>query len=100
MLASAVAVLVAPSGAGRSQPIARLSASLFVAYVLVLILTGFSVTNFRSFGPSWPTSLSHIQQTQCLGASPDKVVSVPTEKAVKPFPPGFSVTLKCGDLPP
>jgi hypothetical protein len=100
MLASAVAVLVAPSGSSRDRTIVRLSGSLFVAYVLVVVLTGFSVTNLRSVGPSWSSSLAHIQQTQCLTANSDKLVNVPTQQPNPPFIAPFPVTLRCQDLPP
>ena len=100
MLASAVAVLVAPSGSGRSLTRARVDATLFVIYALVLTITGFSVTNLRSQGLNWSNSVTHIQQTQCVGASPDKLVRVPTVPPEFLSGEFFPVTLPCRDLSP
>jgi hypothetical protein len=100
MLASAMAVLIAPAGTQRSRIVARVGRPLFVAYVLVLTITGFSVTNVRSAGPSWSESMTHVQQTQCIGAGPNKLVQVPTQQPNFAFGNNvFPVILPCRDLP-
>lgn len=64
MLASAIAVLVAPVGPGKERTIATVGRPVFVGFVVVSVLVGFSVTNLRSRGPNWSTSLSQTYRAK------------------------------------
>ncbi len=101
MLGSAVAVLVAPADSSRDRKIARIGRPVFAVYILLLIATGFSVTNTRSSGPTWSASVTQTYRSECLGAEPDKSVAIPTEKpSWLSSSPQFPVTLPCRDLSP
>jgi len=95
LLSSAAAVLLAPSGAGRSRPIARIGRPVFVAHVVVLTLVGFAVVIPRSVSPRWRASVDQRYQAECIGAPPDKLVAL-SISAVG----AFKVTLPCGRLAP
>jgi hypothetical protein len=97
LLASAVAVLVAPQGPGRARRTAAIGRPIFVIYISVLTLVGFSVTNPRSAGPSWSASAGRTYRTRCEGANSDKLVDVPTARTLlstRTWP----VTVRCRDL--
>jgi hypothetical protein len=100
MLGSAVAVLVAPADRSRDRTTARLGRPIFAGYVLVLILSGFFISNTRSTAPTWSTSLSYTYQADCQGARSTKLVEVPTEKFSYFGVQFFPVTLPCHDLAP
>jgi hypothetical protein len=93
LLASALAILVAPPARSRSQWISRVGRPLFVAQIIVLIIIGFSVTTYRSESPSWSRSVTQAYRLHCVGSSPNKLVEVQTD-AAKFWP----VTLPCRDL--
>ncbi len=101
LLASAVAILVAPAGPERTRPIATFGRPVFVAFVVVSIAVGFSVTNIRSQGPDWSTSLTRTYEAHCVGDSPSKEVAVPTRE---PQPGAifvaqeYQVVLPCRDF--
>jgi hypothetical protein len=99
MLGSAVAVLVAPADRSRNRTIARIGRPVFAAYVLVLVVSNFSVSNIRSVAPTWAASLSQTYREDCVGASPDKVVEIPTQRANYFFgKASWAVSLPCRDL--
>jgi hypothetical protein len=100
MLASAVAVLIAPAGGSRNRTIARIGRPVFAVYMVALIVTGFSVTNARSSDPLWSASLTRTYRADCIGAYPNKLVEVRTWKASFLAPDLFPVTLPCRDLSP
>jgi hypothetical protein len=93
LLASAVAVLVADPTRQRSRWIARVGPPLFVAQVLVVTIIGFSVTNYRSESPVWSNSVTFTSETECHGASPNKVVGVKTD-----YLNAWPIDLTCRDL--
>ena len=99
MLASAAAMLIAPPGAGKRRVVTRVGPPIFAAYCVVLIVTGFSVTNGRSSDPAWPTSVSQTYQLECVGKNPGKIVQVDTEKP-SIFGSPFAVPVPCRDLAP
>ena len=94
LLASAVAVLVeSPSPPGR-QLFFRIAKVLLVTQIAVLTIVCFRVFNYRSEGPNWASSMASISEKQCVLASPNKEVKVPTDAF------GFwTVELPCGDVP-
>jgi hypothetical protein len=92
LLASAVAVLVAPDGRGRDRLVARVARPVFVAQVALLAVLGFAVTNDRSRGPTWKESVETTYELECVDAPASKVVEVPTSLE------RFTVSLECGDL--
>ncbi|HEY5171434.1 MAG TPA: hypothetical protein VIK54_06875 [Acidimicrobiia bacterium] len=95
LLASAVAVLVAPKARAASGRIASAARVAFVAQVAVLTLVGFSVTNYRSTMYSWTGSLTRTYDKKCLNQRLDKVVKIQTD------PLGYwPVTLPCRDIAP
>ncbi len=95
MLASAVAVLVADTSRRINPWITRIARPLFVAQILLLTIIGFSVTTYRSEDPQWSKSVTSTSQTRCDGASPNKLVEVPTDQQNY-----WPVTLPCRDLRP
>ena len=94
LLASAVAVLAAPPVRLRSAWISRVARPLFVVQVAVVTVLGFSVTNLRSESPQWSASVSRTYTTECITASPNKLVQVQTDFYGFFWP----VTLPCRDL--
>jgi hypothetical protein len=95
MLASAVALLVAPYGAGRSRLVARVGRPLFVLHVAVLAWGGFTIGIPRSWSPDWPSSVDQYYQKNCVGADPDTPIKIPTDVLA-----AYSVTLPCRLLAP
>jgi hypothetical protein len=98
LLASAIAVLVAYPGPERARRIAVVGRPLFVAYVVITIVIGFSVTNARSAAPTWQGALTSAYQEHCIGAQPDKLVVIPTEAGIALFNASEQVMLRCGGL--
>jgi hypothetical protein len=92
LLSSAAAVLLAPSGPGRHRPVARVGRLLFIAHAVVLMVVGFPITLLRS--APWPSTVEERYQAECVGASPDKIVTIPLLKAF------FDVKLPCRHLAP
>jgi hypothetical protein len=80
MLASAVAILIAPAGGERNRLIARVARPLFVAHVIALVWAGFSVESWRSAGPSWSSALKTAYVKNCAEAASDAVVLVRTDR--------------------
>jgi hypothetical protein len=95
MLASAVAVLVADTSRRRNLWVTRIGRPLFVAQILLLTIIGFSVTTYRSENLQWSNSVTSTSHTRCDGASPNKLVEVPTDQQNY-----WPVTLPCRDLRP
>ncbi len=107
LLASAIALLVAPPGRWATRKVARVGRPLFVLLVVVLIVTGFSVQNLRSQSPDWSASVSRAFNTYCKQASPNKLVLVKENPGglilgvhVSNQTGALPVTLPCGDLSP
>ena len=98
LLASGIAVLAAPPGSERTRRAAVIGRRLFVAYMAVVIVTGFAVTNVRSPGPTWDAALTSTYRTHCVGAQPEKLVIIPTEAGIGLFGPSEQVILACDDL--
>jgi hypothetical protein len=98
LLASAIAVLVSPPGAERSRRAAVVGRPLFVAYLVAVIVIGFSVINARSAGPTWQAALTSAYQSQCVGAASNKLVVVPTQAGIALFNPADQLSLPCRDL--
>ncbi len=94
LLASAIAVLVADPTRGQTHWIARIGRPLFVAQVVLVVVIGFSVTNYRSESPAWSAALAVARGT-CRGASPPKLVKVRTDKFN-----AWPIVLSCRDLSP
>ena len=94
MLASATAILFSSRRPGRRTPSTALRAG-FVAWIVIVTATGFSVTNPRSFGPRWATSMVADHQAHCRHAPPSIRIRVPVpNRSVNP-----PVVLPCSDRP-
>ncbi len=94
LLASATAVLVdspSPSNRRRFFQVAKV---LFVAQIAVVTIVCFRVSNYRSEGLNWESSLATTWDKECVAASPNKEVKVPTDAFHY-----WTVELPCRDLP-
>ena len=107
MLASAVAVLVAPPRYWRKRKVAQVGRPLFVLLLVVLIVTGFSVRNFRSQSPDWSASVTRAFDSDCRQRFTDKLVPVKENAGglilgvhVSNQTGALPVTLPCRDLSP
>jgi hypothetical protein len=98
ILASAGAVLVA-SPDRRDRALARFGRPVLAVQILVVIVSSFSVSNIRSVAPTWSAAVAQTYRAGCVGASPSKLVKVPTQKTVegKGSSP-WLVTLPCHDI--
>jgi hypothetical protein len=89
MLASGFAVLLTPDRVRRGFTFARWA---FVAHVVVLTVVCFSVTSYRSLGPSWTDYVRSARQ-ECRAKPPGARVAIPQD-ALK----FFKVRVSCEDL--
>lgn len=88
LLASAFAVLVAPTGAGRERTLARIGRPVLVAQIALLALLEFSVTNARSDAPPVAELADEVYAEECVDAPPGAVVAIP----ISPAPWGYPVS--------
>ena len=93
LMASAVAVLIAPTGPGARRWAARIARPLFVAQIAAVTLAGFSVTNLRSSGPTWSSALETAYAKDCTRGPTDSRVKVQTNRLNF-----WPVELTCGEL--
>ncbi len=99
LLGSAFALLVAPRSAAAPTRIRRIALRVFVAQVALLAIVNFSLHTTRSFESRWSAKVALVYQHHCVGASPDKVVTIPNILPSKRFPDGFfPVILPCRSL--
>jgi hypothetical protein len=95
LLASAVAVLIAPSGPNAHRLMARIARPVFIAQIALLAVVGFSVTNLRSAGPAWASALNTAYEKDCSGTASDTLVTVQTNRFN-----WWPVELPCRELTP
>ena len=93
MLASAVAVLIAPIGHPRERLVARIGRVVFVAHVAVLTAWGFSQSNMRSMGPPWPVALRWAFYRDCARTASEEPVGVLESNMF-----GWKVPLSCREV--
>jgi hypothetical protein len=94
-LASALAVLLADPTRDRGALMTRIGRPLFVVWVVILTIIGFSITTYRSESPTWSNGVTFSYTTKCRGKPPDTLVQVRTDDYNF-----WPVTLPCRDLVP
>ena len=94
LVASSLAVLVAPRTRSGREFVRRIGRPVFVAQILLVTCIGFSVTNYRSLSPDWSLSVD-AAQAACASAPADKIVTIRTDAGNE-----FPVKLPCRDLLP
>jgi hypothetical protein len=94
LLAGAAAIVLGARRPDRPK-LSAVSRVVFVTWIVVVTLIGYPVTNPRSWGPRWSTSVVASYRAHCLGASPSSKykVAVPNH-SVNP-----AVVLSCHDRP-
>jgi hypothetical protein len=91
LLASALAILVATGDPRRSR-IEHVCRLLFVTQVVLLTVIGLSITNGRSGGPSWATTVDEAYASQCHHRPLHRSVTIQTATGL------FPVVVRCSDI--
>jgi hypothetical protein len=94
LLAGAAAIVLGARRPDRPS-LSAVARVAFVTWVVAITLVGFTVTNPRSWGPQWSTSVQASYRAHCLRAAPSATfdVAVPNH-SVNP-----EVVLSCHDRP-
>jgi hypothetical protein len=77
LLASAFAILVAPTGVPNSRLASRIGRPLFVALTSLLVVVSFFALTFRSADPSWTGRVDRVWAEDCAGKPSRAVVTIP-----------------------
>jgi hypothetical protein len=94
LLASSLAVLIAPATQTGRGFVRQIGRPVFVAQIVLVTCFGFSAANYRSLGPDWSSSVNAAQVT-CASASPNKIVAIRVDAGnLAP------IRLPCRDLSP
>ena len=96
LVASSLAVLVAPRTRSGREFVRRIGRPVFVAQILLVTCIGFSVTNYRSLSPDWSLSVD-AAQAACASAPADRIVTIRTD-AGNEFPSSCPAETFCRPL--
>jgi len=95
-------LLIAPKDSSPRGWVTFVALPLFVAQVTLLTVVNFSLGNLRSFDTAWRPKVAAIYAKECVGASPDKLVTIPNIPNVFGTPGRaatiFPVTVPCRSL--
>jgi hypothetical protein len=103
LLASAFAVLIAPTSCSTRRFVTRIARPSFVVLAAVLSVVGFSVTTIRSTDPPWTTRVERVQADQCAGRPSSTVAIIPNATldllSPLPIPKGaYPLTVRCSNI--
>jgi hypothetical protein len=102
LLASAFAILIAPTGCSLRRPVTRIGTPTLVAVTVLLIVVCFPVTTIRSFDPQWTTRVERVEVDHCNGRPSSTIVIIPNDMFSTFWSPGPNgtnpVTVRCSNI--
>lgn len=79
LLASAFAILIAPTRATDRRTAQRIGLPAFAGWTAVLLVACFSLSTYRGTDPSWMGRVDQVLASKCVGRPPSTIVTVPNE---------------------
>ena len=106
LLASAVAILIAPIGSSsveRRRVIQRIVLPAFVVWSLIIMAVSFPQTTIRGSDSSWTGRVDRVLSSECSGRPGSTIVSVPNQVSLGPIAPKqlsgyYSLVVRCSNL--
>ena len=103
LLASAFAILIAPTGATDRRMVQRIGVLAFAGWTALLLVASFPLSTYRGTDPSWTGRVDRVLTSKCLGRPSSTVVAVPNEVDQAPgypkLPNGYyPLIVRCSNL--
>ena len=103
LLASAFAILIAPTGVSVRRLATRIGCPSFAAQAVLLMVVCFSVATVRSVDPPWTTRVERVLAQHCAGRPSTTVVIIPNSTldfvVIRKPPNGlYPLTVRCSNL--